>query len=381
MKYGSSAGSPTKRGPDRRVPVDGIQDLKELSVGERTPAEERSLYNCIFIQFKPVFGKRKEGEDALSAAGGWRLGWWLKFPLGIVEPAVEFEHGFRISSFGHGDLNGGKFVVPLVDLDAADVLFRPRLIVDPDVSIGMEEEQRLFPIGSRPSKRNQESFEFVLRLTRFDSEWICLAPNHGGAHVAHGRTAEHLFDPGRVLRQAKGPFRDVVDAPARQVNADKDNALPDKCKILGALRRPLGLPRRVKAFLESGIILLPPFPPLDGIFQIVPFIVTHHNPGWNGIAVGKQVCRPMILRLGWHYAGPWGFGLARLGRQARGAVLRLFYFWRSKHIAEMHHKLRDALAVFLLDVKGDGRFVWGRVRAAAHRGEYERLAGGGSREA
>src|SRR5437660_7884306 len=107
-------------------------------------------------------------SSPLSVGDGGRFWWWLKLPLGIVEPAVEPEHRFRIARLGHQYLNRRKLVVPFIDLDAADVLFRPRLIVDPNVSIGMEKEQRLFPIRSRPAKRNQERFEFVLRLTRFD---------------------------------------------------------------------------------------------------------------------------------------------------------------------------------------------------------------------
>src|SRR5712671_2960296 len=122
-------------------------------------------------------------ETFSRAWDDWSFRWRLKLPLRIVQPAVEPEHRFGIARLGHQYLNRWKLVVPLIDLDAADVLFGPRLIVDPDVTIGMQEEQRLFPIGSRPPKRNKERFEFVLRLTGFNGEWICLAQNHGGAHL------------------------------------------------------------------------------------------------------------------------------------------------------------------------------------------------------
>src|SRR6185503_10288842 len=106
-----------------------------------------------------------------SATARARLWWGLKFPLWIGQPAVERKYRLRIAVVGHGDLKGGEFRVPFIDLDAADVLFGPRLVIDPHVAIGMKKEQWLFPSGSRLAKRHKERGEFVLRLARFNHEW------------------------------------------------------------------------------------------------------------------------------------------------------------------------------------------------------------------
>src|SRR5437870_410730 len=117
-----------------------------------------------------------------ATAGGL---WCLKLPLRIGQSAVKRKYRPGIPIIGHSDLKGGEFGVPFIDLDAADVFFRPGLIVHPDVAIGMEKEQRLFPTRSRLAKRNKERPEFVIRLTRSNDEWICLADDHGRSDVAH----------------------------------------------------------------------------------------------------------------------------------------------------------------------------------------------------
>src|SRR5947207_7622264 len=165
----------------------------------------------------------------MAPAAGLRR--WFKLPLRIGQPPVELKHRLRVAGVLDGHLNCWKFDVPFIDLDATDVLFGPRLVVDPDVAIGMEEEQRFFPSRSRLAKWNKESPEFVLWLTRFNGEWICLAEYHGGTDLAHRWASQHLFDPGCVLGQAKGPFRRIVDAPARQVNAHQGDALAAAGKV------------------------------------------------------------------------------------------------------------------------------------------------------
>src|SRR5688572_29943071 len=90
-------------------------------------------------------------RSLLHAVSGFgaSLGRRLKLPLRIRQPAVERKYRLRIAGVGHGDLNGGKFGVPLIDLHAPNVLFGPRLVVDPDMAIGMEQEKRLFPSRGR----------------------------------------------------------------------------------------------------------------------------------------------------------------------------------------------------------------------------------------
>ena len=109
----------------------------------------------------------------------------LILPLGIIQPAVEFKHRFRIARIEDGDLNCGELIVPFNDLDAADVFFGPGLVVDPDVAIGMEEEEWFFPIGSGFPKSRKEGLEFVFRFAWFNHKRICLAQNDRGPHVAH----------------------------------------------------------------------------------------------------------------------------------------------------------------------------------------------------
>src|SRR5947207_15938439 len=84
------------------------------------------------IRFAICGPQRGAGEDALSAAAAARLRWWLKLPLRILQPAVDAKHCFRIAGVRHSAFNRGKLVGPFIYLDAADVLFGPRLIVGSD---------------------------------------------------------------------------------------------------------------------------------------------------------------------------------------------------------------------------------------------------------
>ena len=103
-----------------------------------------------------VFFEKQDRREHLKTVNAqqsaWRsvsvgaLRWRLKLPLWIGEPAIEGKYHFRVAGVGHRELNRRKFCVPFIDLDAADVLFGPRLIVNPDVTIRMKEEQWFFPI-------------------------------------------------------------------------------------------------------------------------------------------------------------------------------------------------------------------------------------------
>ena len=130
-------------------------------------------------------------------------------------------------------------------------------------------------------------------------ERICLAQNHGGPDVTHRRAGQHLFDPGRILGQAKGPFRGIVDASAHEVDADEDDALAHERKILRAFRLTFGFPGRLKTFLEPGIILLPPLStPVTGSSRSFHSL----SPGTIHVGivllVGEQVRRRAILGFG-----------------------------------------------------------------------------------
>ena len=78
--------------------------------------------------------------------------------------------------------------------------------------------------------------------------------------------------------------------------------------------------------------------------------------------------------------GPGRLGLARFFCRAGGGIFRFFQGWFFEDVAQVHHKLGGALAVFLLEIKGRRGLVRRRVRTAAHCGKYDRLTGGGSRE-